>query len=178
MPEISPEQPQKRQLWSADSSFLPQVVRDATDDRQVRARTCGRFRFASKFSEFACARLSSHLMALQTANALLIIRSFTKYIIEIENESALLEQLNAKPANWAPPPQASSGADSSSSPQRLLKNLTIQPRIEREDSQEQNDGEADSVNNFQLQKAEGDDNEPLYMLITSILQLCIQVPVE
>lgn len=35
-------------------------------------------------------------MTLQTANALLIIRCFTKYIIEIETESALLEQINAK----------------------------------------------------------------------------------
>lgn len=33
---------------------------------------------------------------MQTANALLLIRCFTKYIIEIENERALLEQLNAK----------------------------------------------------------------------------------
>ena len=36
-------------------------------------------------------------MALQTYNLLLLIRCFTKYIIEIENESALLEQLNVKP---------------------------------------------------------------------------------
>lgn len=36
-------------------------------------------------------------MTLQTSNALLIIRSFTKYIIEIENETALLEQMNHKP---------------------------------------------------------------------------------
>ena len=36
-------------------------------------------------------------MALQTSNLLLLIRCFTKYIIEIENESALLEQLNVKP---------------------------------------------------------------------------------
>ena len=64
------------------------------------------------------------------------------------------------------------------SPQRLLKNLTLQPKVDKDDSQEQNDGEADSVNNFQPQKTEGDDNEPLYMLITNILQLCIQVPVE
>lgn len=36
-------------------------------------------------------------MTLQTANSLLIIRCFTKYIIEIENETAFLEQINAKP---------------------------------------------------------------------------------
>jgi len=35
-------------------------------------------------------------MALQTSNLLLLIRCFTKYIIEIENESALMEQLNVK----------------------------------------------------------------------------------
>ena len=120
--------------------------------------------------------LSSHLMALQTANALLIIRSFTKYIIEIENESALLEQLNARPST------SSQASNESQSPQRLLKDLTLRPKLDRDDSQEQADsggsGEADSVNNFQLQRTEGDENEPLYMLITNILQLCIQVPVE
>ncbi len=36
-------------------------------------------------------------MTMQTANALFIIRCFTKYIIQIENESALLEQINRKP---------------------------------------------------------------------------------
>ena len=36
-------------------------------------------------------------MTLQTANLLLLIRCFTKYIIEIENENALLEQLNFTP---------------------------------------------------------------------------------
>jgi hypothetical protein len=35
-------------------------------------------------------------MALQTGNALFLIRCFTKHIIEIENETALLEQLNFK----------------------------------------------------------------------------------
>lgn len=34
---------------------------------------------------------------MQTANALLLIRCFTKYIIQIENECALLEQINRKP---------------------------------------------------------------------------------
>lgn len=33
-------------------------------------------------------------MSLQTANALLLIRCYTKYLIEIENEAALLEQIN------------------------------------------------------------------------------------
>jgi hypothetical protein len=36
-------------------------------------------------------------MALQISNSLLIIRHFTKYIIEIETETTLLEQLNSKP---------------------------------------------------------------------------------
>lgn len=38
-------------------------------------------------------------MTLQTSNALLLIRCFTKYLIEIENEAALLEQINFKPIN-------------------------------------------------------------------------------
>ena len=42
-------------------------------------------------------KILSYLMIMQTANALLLIRCFTKYIIEIENECALLEQINAKP---------------------------------------------------------------------------------
>ena len=36
----------------------------------------------------------SQLITLQTSNLLLLIRCYTKYIIEIENETALLEQLN------------------------------------------------------------------------------------
>lgn len=40
--------------------------------------------------------IQSQLMVLHTSNLLLIIRCFTKYIIEIENESALLDQLNAR----------------------------------------------------------------------------------
>jgi len=36
----------------------------------------------------------NQLMSLQTANALLLIRCYTKYLIEIENEAALLEQIN------------------------------------------------------------------------------------
>jgi hypothetical protein len=32
---------------------------------------------------------------MQTTNALFIIRCFTKYLIEIENEAAFLEQLNS-----------------------------------------------------------------------------------
>jgi len=38
--------------------------------------------------------LKSQLITLQTSNLLLLIRCYTKYIIEIENETALLEQLN------------------------------------------------------------------------------------
>jgi hypothetical protein len=38
-------------------------------------------------------------MTLQTSNALLLIRCFTKYIIEIENESTLLEQINSNAFN-------------------------------------------------------------------------------
>lgn len=37
-------------------------------------------------------------MTLQTANGLMLIRCYTKYLIEIENESALLEQMNFKPS--------------------------------------------------------------------------------
>lgn len=35
-------------------------------------------------------------MTLQTTNAVMLIRCFTKYLIEIENEAALLEQINFK----------------------------------------------------------------------------------
>lgn len=34
-------------------------------------------------------------MILQSTNALLLVRCFTKYIIEIENECALIEQINS-----------------------------------------------------------------------------------
>ena len=34
-------------------------------------------------------------MISQTTNAIFLVRCFTKYIIEIENESALIEQINS-----------------------------------------------------------------------------------
>ena len=133
------------------------------------------------------------MITLQTTNALLIIRCFTKYIIEIENETALLDQLNAKSSSSSateslPPSNEEqseslnksdckkqlndmSSSSSNASPRRLNRNrFNYQNKANFEDSQEEpneNDSEIDSiaVNNFSNQFKE---NETLSTLITNL----------
>lgn len=141
------------------------------------------------------------MITLQTANALLIIRCFTKYIIEIENETTLLEHMNYKPGEIKKIELASnlelkknsvdySTDSSATSPKRYFnpnKNYrSVKPKQNIEsnllDSQD-NSVEFDSdefesipVNTSQSGLSKSDDI--LYLLIKNIFQICIEVPIK
>ena len=116
---------------------------------------------------------------MQTTNALLIIRCFTKYIIEIESENSLLDQLNTRRnssesnADEAKRQTTSESSSQSASPHRFNRRKENSPK---EDSHEDlNDSEADSIATFNTKCKE---NDTLNKLITSLIELCIEVPVE
>jgi hypothetical protein len=116
-------------------------------------------------------------MALQTSNILLIIRCFTKYIIEIENENALMEQLNTKNSAISNSESAANNQSSSSSNASPLRNKTQS----RENSVNENDSDPDSVQtNFVNENSEDKNNENdiLYQLVKNIFEICIEIPVE
>lgn len=160
-------------------------------------------------------------MTLQTANALLIIRCFTKYIIEIDTESALLEQINAKPINLESngnlisinkniikthcsfifvifceddsKPESEFAHNQSAfttstnigneSPVKSLnhsRKSSNQPTMSihsQDDLNENDSSETGSVliNDFKSKNAE---SQTLHQLITSLFELCIDIPVQ
>lgn len=141
-------------------------------------------------------------MILQTSNALFIIRCITKYMIEIESEAILLEQMNFRSEEVKleqnsgensenPKSQNDYSTDSSTaSPKRLYnpnknyRKWKSTPNHESNllDSQENSIGyESDSDmpqnNNLSVNDAKKNENI-LYLLIKNILQLCTDVPVK
>ena len=118
-------------------------------------------------------------MALQTSNILLIIRCFTKYIIEIENENALMEQLNVKNSPISNVESANNKNDQSSSSSNASP--LRHKKQSRENSLNENDSDPDSVQtNFVNENVEDktNENDILYQLVKNIFELCIDVPVE
>jgi hypothetical protein len=118
-------------------------------------------------------------MALQTSNILLIIRCFTKYIIEIENENALMEQLNTKNSTISNSESTNNKNDQSSSSSNgsPLRHKTQS----RENSLNENESDPDLVQtNFVNEKNEDSNNENdiLHELVKNIFELCIDIPVE
>lgn len=128
---------------------------------------------------------------MQTSNGLLLIRCFTKYIIEIENECALLEQINSCPSFLIDPNNPSLGkrventenqvgwnevsdieTTPAASPQHSpLKKTTT---LKRDDSQDLIESENDSVTHVQFKTQE---SKTLFQLINSLFELCISIPV-
>ena len=142
----------------------------------------------------------SPLMILQTTNALLLIRCFTKYIVEIENENALLEQLNVKAYDFSS--SSDLKADGlSTTPRHSSESPVNSPRLKpashsrtqanksksqdgsvKENSSEnsvvENDSDLESstANSFIIKN--NDENHVMYQLIKSIFELCIEIPVQ
>jgi hypothetical protein len=141
-------------------------------------------------------------MALQTSNILLIIRCFTKYIIEIENENALMEQMNVKygstisnstsnnddldaraNAGKLVNDQMSSSSSNASPLRQTSKTAQIHKEAainSRENSLNENDSDPDSVQTRFVNDNNESENKSdvLYQLIKNIFELCIEVPVE
>jgi hypothetical protein len=135
-------------------------------------------------------------MTLQTGNALLLIRCFTKYIIEIENEAALLEQLNIKHTSpqsdsghasdslkSQPPNQPTdmSSSSSNASPKRNIStsanNKNRYTYRDYSDSLEES-AENDSDPDLTINSSKSHDENILFQLIRHLFELCIEVPVE
>ena len=136
-------------------------------------------------------------MTLQTANALLIIRCFTKYIIEIDTEVALLEQINAKPLNLESNDDSKQESDfihnqsgfttstniGNESPSKSLnhsRKSSNQPTVSihsQDDLNENDSSETGSVllNDF---KNKNTESQTLFQLITSLFELCSDMPVD
>jgi hypothetical protein len=104
----------------------------------------------------------NHLVLMHTANALLLVRTFAKYLVEVDSEQALLDQLC---------PEHS--ADSSTSTMVVNELDEVGAPEGRSGSQDLSGSEAGDVRDQVAQ-----DNHPLVQLIRSVLQLCISVPVE
>ena len=149
---------------------------------------------------------------MQTANMLLIIRCYTKFIIEIENEEALLEQLNVKynPVQSAGGGNATAHSSSESPSSSLLltsaaaaaagaeasgtssANASPQARHNHPPSQAPHGTNAANTDNdsgtewstsgsvatsFNPQIGKIQDDNVLYQLISSIIEMCVEVPV-
>jgi len=139
-------------------------------------------------------------MILQTSNALLLIRCFTKYIIEIENETSLLEQINStsikeNDINQVPNSindnnnESNNDSNNKSTSSILIndteKNFsrknsaTAATSVHSQDDLNENDSsEAGSVTINEFIKNKNNESETLIQLITSLFELCIQVPIE
>lgn len=138
-------------------------------------------------------------MVLQTSNALFIIRCLTKYMIEIENETILLDQMNFRPdklkaesgqnAENLKSNNGNSTDSSTASPKRLYnpnKNYRMwksRPSHESTllDSQENSIGYESDSDLAQIDPSdskEKKDENILYLLLKSILQLCTEIPVK
>jgi hypothetical protein len=144
-------------------------------------------------------------MTLQTGNALLLIRCFTKYMIEIENETALLEQLQIK----SPRTDTGSLSDSlNGQPQQNQKNTTTvseavsssssnnaSPKRHRTATNASSGASGDknrynyrSDNNDSLEDSAADSDPDLTLhsgeenimlqLVRHLFELCIEAPVE
>lgn len=139
-------------------------------------------------------------MVLHTSNALFIIRCITKYLIEIENETVFLEQMNFQPdkikteseqdAENVKSNNDNSTDSSTASPKRMYNpnknNQMWKSRPNHEstllDSQENSIGyESDSnlpQNTDPSNSKEKKDENILYLLLKNILQLCTEIPVK
>lgn len=140
------------------------------------------------FQLVAFSLFPSPLMVLQTTNALLLIRCFTKYIVEIENENALLEQLNAKSYDSSSSSDLK-GDESPINSSRLkstrahnMNKSKSQDGSVKENSSEnsvvENDSDLESstANSFIIKN--NDENHVLYQLIKNIFELCIEIQVQ
>ncbi|RMZ94589.1 dymeclin isoform X1 [Brachionus plicatilis] len=148
--------------------------------------------------------IDNKLMVLHTSNALFIIRCITKYMIEIENEAVLLEQINFRPDEFKAESEKNpelngdglknqndySTDSSTASPKRIYnpnKNYRMwksRPSHESTllDSQENSMGyesDSDAPQNVDRSESNAKNTENiLYLLIKSILQLCTEIPVK
>lgn len=141
----------------------------------------------------------NNLMTTQTANALLLIRCFTKYLIEIENECALLEQINSKPnltadlscmhsnddkqkleepCGWNELPDQTNDSQNQDKTSESLNSSPRKQRIfKRNESQDltNEESESDSLANIQYRNQE---SKTLFQLINCLYEVCINIPVN
>lgn len=108
----------------------------------------------------------NNTLVLQTTNSLLMIRSFAKFLIEVDSENVFISQISTKSAVAKP----SDGDDVSinSNNQALASNSI--------------DINADESSSDYLQQRQTSSSsqchEILYQLINSLFEICISVPVE
>jgi hypothetical protein len=134
-------------------------------------------------------------MVLQTTNALLLIRCFTKYIVEIENENALLEQLNNKSYEFSSsndlkadesgtvarhgsesPAKASSNSRAQTNKSKSQDGSVKENSSENSVVENDSDLESSAANSFIIKN--NDENHVLHQLIKNIFELCIEIPVQ
>ena len=107
--------------------------------------------------------MRSNTLVLQTTNSLLMIRSFAKFLIEVDSENVFISQISTKAT-------AVKTADGDDVSVNLLSTSTNIDHSATDDSS--------LSDTLQQRQTLNQCHEILYQLINSLFEICISIPVE
>lgn len=121
------------------------------------------------------------IITIQIANSLMLIRCFTKYIIEIENESALLEQINSSPDIVYSKESDENKKDCASDEKYKTQGESLNKKIGADlKNNESDDIMADKTKlpaSFTNIPSKNQESKNLFKLINCLFEICTTVPV-